>query len=174
MPEVVTYWQVPDDESEFLAFLEGTGLVKAVPASWTETSEELAPERIRSFIERHDLAQLLFGKGELQDEIISQRFGDKLLFGVPEIKSCVIGYGRGKLHHGTVTQSNLSVHWEYAGDDASRLISKKDDFVKWSRRVVNWVRKMTNEKVECNGFSYRATRRVKEAVCSGTLKAVLY
>jgi len=174
MPSVVTYWQFPEDELEFLAYLEKTGMVMAVPSARKKNRADAMPEPIRSFIERHGPDGLDFGIGDLEQMITTHRYGDEVLFWVPLMDSDVISYSRGRLRDGKIAQSNLCVYWHYADDETKQLVSKDLDFIKWSRSILNWVRKKTPEKVECNGYPYRATKRVKDAVCQGLVQAVLY
>jgi hypothetical protein len=174
MAGVVGYWQLPEEERQFLAFVEGTGDILAVPTYWAETRAEMAPERITSFIDRLDPGDLYFGPSELQWDIEARHFGDKLLFGVSQMMSCVVGYDRGRLRDGEITLSNLSVYWDYPSKDGSQIVRKSELFVKWSKRILDWVRRRTTERVECNGYPYRATKRVKDAVNNGKLRAVLY
>jgi hypothetical protein len=176
MPAVVTYWQLPDDEKEFLDFLLSTGSILAVPSHWVEAKEELVPQPIASFIEHYDPDQLLFGLEEyvLRPAIERREFDRKLLFGVPCMKPCLITYSRGKLRNGKLPQSNLSAYLDYPSEGASKLLRKEQDFVRWVKKVMGWVRKFTPEQAECNGYPYRATKRVSNAICEGKLEVVLY
>jgi hypothetical protein len=171
---VVGYWQLPEDEREFLNYLDGTGQIVAMPHSWVRTPAEMAPEDIESFITRLDPSQLYFGPAELQDEIEAKRFGDEILFGVPAMKASVFHYARGRVRGGELALSSLSVYSQYPSDDEARLVSKGDDFIKWSRRILNWVRRKASEKIEYNSYPYRATRRVKNAVSDGALRVGFY
>jgi hypothetical protein len=175
MPTVVTYWQLPYDERDFLAFVESTGPVVAVPTHWAKGSEEFIPEPLSAFIQRHDPDQLLLGlEGHVQAAVQAREIDGTLVFGVPHMKSCVVSYGRGRLRGGKLAQSNLSAYSQYPSQDASQLLDKDQEFVTWAKKVLNWVRKATPERVECNGYPYRATKRVADAVREGKVEVVLY
>jgi hypothetical protein len=113
---------------------------------------------------------LHFGPREWQTEPVRQRFGDKLLFGYPPMRPDVVSYSRGRLRGSVLTQSNLCIYWEYVSNDCSHMVRKSEAFLKWAKRILDWVRRRTPEKVEYNGYPYRATRRVAHAVRQGTLR----
>lgn len=174
MASVVGYWQLPEDEREFLEYLESTGQIVAFPPEGVLTAAEVQPESIRSFIESRDPSGLEFGPMELQEVPVPMQIGEERRFMVTAMRHCVIGYRRGRLYDGTITQSNLCAYSSYLADDCSHMVSKRPEFLSWSKKVLRWVRKRTTDKVECNGYSYRATRRVKAAVTAGELRAKLY
>lgn len=176
MPSVVTYWQLSEDERDFLDFLQSTGPILALPAHWAESKNDLIPQPISVLIERDDPDQLVFGPDEhMSNATIERReVGGSTYFGINQMKSCVACYRRGKLRNGKLAQSNLSAYLEYPTEDASKLVKKDPVFVRWVRRVTAWVREVTPERVERNGYHYRATTRVKAAVGDGLLEAVLY
>jgi hypothetical protein len=88
---------------------------------------------------------------------------------------CLIDYRRGRMREpNRLGQSNLSAYWSYPDEGATGLIAKDPEFIRWAKRVFGWVRRYTPERVECQGYPYRATRRVREAVDRGVLEAVLY
>lgn len=177
MLSFVTYWQLPpEDENEFLDFLQSTGTILSLPAHWAETKEELVPQPIATFIERHDPDQVLFGIEEhvLHEAPEVREFNGNIRFGIPVMKSRIITYRRGKIREGKLAQSNISAYLDYPAEDASRLILKSTDFVGWVKKVIDWTKKATSERIERNGHGYRATARAKTAVCEGKLEAVLY
>jgi hypothetical protein len=176
MPGVVGYWQLPADEKDLLDFLQGTGAILALPDNWVGTREGVVPQPIVPFIDQHDPDQFLFGlaKHVLQVRIEERTFEGVVYFGPAVMEPCLIAYRRGKLRSGQVVLSNLSAYWDYPSADASELIEKDQEFVRWAKKVMGWVRKFTPERIECNGYPYRATRRVRDAVCGGNLEVKLY
>jgi hypothetical protein len=91
------------------------------------------------------------------------------------MKSCLIGYRRGYLREGNkLTQSNLHAYWDCPNDDGTMVIQKPPEFINWAKGALSWMRKATPEKVEANGYPYRATKMVKRAVQEGTVVPVLY
>jgi hypothetical protein len=174
MRSVVTYWQVAEDEKEFIAFLQTTGTIVAVPAYWAETEREVMPEPILSFIGRQDPDQLLLGlEGQVHMGIIEGRqFDGQLRFGVDAMKSRVIHYRRGRIRDGRLSQSNIAAYSEYPSEDASKMVAKDGQFWHWVKSVTSWIRKRTPERIELNGYHYRATRRAKTAAVEATVQPV--
>jgi len=71
-------------------------------------------------------------------------------------------------------QSNLVAYWTYQDKEARTLLTKDEDFIKWAKKVFAWLRRHTPEQIECNRYSYRATKRAKHAANTGLIEAVLY
>lgn len=177
MPAVRTYWQLPEDERDFLAFLMATGTIVGMPDHWTRTKEELAPQPIVTYIERDDPQQFLFGLEEYAREAVIEpksRDGEQF-FSVGFMSAHLIGYRRGSIRdRNKLGQSNLAAYWEYLSEDNTELIPKDPGFIRWAKKVFAWVRRATPERLECNGYPYPATRRVKDAVEQGQIEVVLY
>src|SRR5216683_2935287 len=133
MPIVETYWQLADDEKEFLGFLDSTGRILSLPATWVESKRELIPQPIDQFVDQNDPDQLLFGFAEdvLRAGVDERDFGSGLRFAVPYMKPCLLSYNRGRFRNGKLTQSNLSGYMDYPNEDASTLLKKDPDFVHW-------------------------------------------
>jgi hypothetical protein len=176
MSSVVTYWQLPNDEKEFFEFLRSTGNVLAVPDAWFDAKQELVPEPLLTFLENSDPTHFSFGLEEcLPDlKVESHDFNGSIKFGFSLMASPLIGYDRGLPRNGELPQSNLCAYVNYPDVGATRLLDKNPSFVRWMKKVMSWARKASPEKLECNGFPYRATRRAKEAVSEGRIIAVLY
>jgi hypothetical protein len=165
MTAVLSYWQVPDEEQDFLCFLQSTGSVVALPSHAVKTKAELKPERLKDFIEKHDPLQLEFGLPHLLSEadIEQQQFGQELLYKVATMRPCLIGYNRPKFWAGELGRSNLSAYWDYSNREKSKLIQKSPEFVKWAKTVFSWARKRACERIALRGCEYPATRRARDA-----------
>jgi hypothetical protein len=177
MPAILTYWQVPEDEKEFLDFLLSTGKILVLPNAWVKTREELVPQALLSYIEKCDPDQLKFGlEHHVRGSVVEERtFDDQVYFGITTMRSCVVSYDRGRLRDGNhLGQSNLCAYWDYPDEGTMTLTQKNPDFVKWAERVFARVRGIATECLDCNGHGYPATSRVKKAVEKGDLKVVLY
>jgi hypothetical protein len=176
MAAVVTYWQLPEDEKDFLSFLQGTGNVLALPDRWVSSREELAPRPIPAFVDQYDPNQLLFG---LDSHVTTLRIEEHRVdgaprFALPHMEPCVIAYGRGRLCDGKLAQSNLSAYWSYPSRVGLGLVKKDPEFVAWARHVMGWVRRATPKRLICNGYPYRATSRAANEVAGGRVQLVLY
>jgi hypothetical protein len=176
MPAVITFWQLPDEEKEFLDFLESTGHVVAIPVHWVKDRADLSPQPIRNFIEKHDPDRLYFGlESQLADVDIqpSEYEGEWGYKGPSGADACLIGYDRPKFRSGTkLVQSNLAAYWTCLDETQSTMVDKTEDFVRWGKKVFGWVRKHTPEWHGNKG--YRATKRVKDSIEEGSIEVVSY
>ncbi len=178
MPVVVTFWQLPEEENTLLEYLERTGGIVGLPDHWVKSSDDLTPLAIRLFIQKHDPDQFLFGLEQHLRDVSIERSKYEGVWGYKgpgAMQACLVTYTRPKLYEGRkLALSNLAAYWTCLDEGNSMVIDKDREFVKWGKRVMAWVRKATPEQVECNGYPYRATRQVKEAVESGEIVPVLH
>ena len=177
MPAVITYWQVREDEDDFLAYLATTGNVVAMPDRWVKAKEELAPRPIVQHVRQDDPDQFVFGLEHHALAAVIEpkaRDGEEYL-ALAYMSPCLIMYRRGRIRDGNkLGQSNIAAYWTYPDKEARTLLAKDATFVKWAKKVFAWVRRHTPDQIECNRHSYRATERAKHAVDRGLIEAVLY
>src|SRR5689334_9176303 len=98
MPTAVTYWQLEDDERDFLDFVSSTGNVVAMPDHWISSEDELRPSPLTEFLSR-DPAQLLIGlkdQARIAVRQLHEKEGVKYQ-SLSDMNSCVVNYRRGKL-----------------------------------------------------------------------------
>jgi hypothetical protein len=179
MASTVTFWWLPDEEETFLTFLETTGEVLASPFAGAQKKEELIARPVREYITDLHPHQCFFFSAEFSDELIIEPCkcieGDKTVerFRVVDMKSCVIGYDRGKdLGSGKLTASNLYAYWDYPNASGTSLIRKPERFTRWAKKVFSWVHKSTPEWHMYK--NYHVSKRVKEAILNGGLQIVPY
>ena len=176
MPAVATYWQMPQDESDFLAFLLSTGNVMAVREQ-AETKAELEPRPFLEYIREVNPNQVFLG---LEQYARTASLGIRMVdgnqqFSIASMSACLISYSRGRIRDGDkLTQSNMAAYWDYPNEDTTAMVEKDHEFVKWGKAVFSWVHKSTPVRLRCNSSSYPATRRVRDAVEAGSLELVLY
>ena len=165
MPIVLTFWQLLEEEDEFIEFLKGTGDVIAVHSGAFKNRETLDPEPIDAFIIKYDPDQLRFGLKHLfsGSEIIRKDFEGELLYAVEPMKPCLVSYNRPKFRDGKLGQSNLAAYSTFPNVQATALIKKDPEFIKWTNKIVSWMRKRVRHKIELNGFPYPATEKAKAA-----------
>jgi hypothetical protein len=177
MPAVITYWQVREDEDDFLAYLATTGNVVAMPDRWVRAKEELAPRPIVQYVRQDYANNFVFGLAHYAlAAVIEPKLRDgEEHFALAYMSPCVIMYSRGQIRDGNkLGQSNIAAYWTYPDKEARTLLAKDASFVKWAKKVFAWVRRHTPVQIECNRYSYRATERAKQAVEMGLIEAVLY
>ena len=176
MATVVSFWRFPDEEEEFLDFLDKTGRVTAIPYKKFHSLEEIVPQSLRQIIKDSDsnLAShaLLIGLDRWMDQIRVDpciHNGENIL-AISYIHSPLIVYGRGEFRESKkLGMSNLCAHRSYYNDE-KKLVHKPNDFVKWSKKVFDWVRKATPEFHQYR--TYRLTPRVAEAIRNNLIEIV--
>jgi hypothetical protein len=176
MPAVLTYWQLQEDEEDFLAYLTTTGNIVAMPDHWVKTKIELVPRPILDYVHENDPNQFVFGLEHhaLAVEIEPREKDGENYLALASMSPCLIMYRRGRLRDGNrLGQSNLAAYWNYPDKDARILVTKDEDFIKWAKRTFAWVRRYTPERIECNRYPYRATKRAKDAADNGLIEPVL-
>jgi hypothetical protein len=177
MRSVVTFWQLPEDEDEFLGFLLTTGKIVAMPWHWAKRLEELSPQPLVPYIKQHDPDQLRLGLEEYarRADIEPQEHDGEKYFSIAPMSPCLICYSRGKLRDDNkLIKSNLFAYWDYPNEKATELIRKDPEFIEWAKRVFNWVRRFAPRQVEYNGSLCRTTNRAKDAIQAGRLELVPY
>jgi len=177
MTVVITYWQLQEDEKEFLAYLATTGHIVAVPDHGVQSESELAPLPVDEYIRESGRNRFLIGlehhalTAELEQKKQDGARHFALAYGIP----CLLTYDRGGMRDGNkLGQSHLVADWTYPAKDFQTRLTKSHDFIKWGKKVFAWLRRHTPEQIECNNYTYRATRRAKHAADTGTIEAVLY
>ena len=164
---VVTFAQLPDEESAFLEFLAKTGDVWARPAHDWPTYE---PAPVARFLAAHAAELVRNGVVDVylgfQADVLSPVMSE--YGGIDIIGSCLVGYQRGTYYPGgELAQSNL---FFYRGSfRGEQFVSKPDSFLWWADKVLGWARRHTTESVPVHGCNYRtrATARVAEAAARG-------
>jgi hypothetical protein len=173
MPSVVTFWQLPEDERDFLEYIHSTGDVLACASMWSDSKQDPQWLPPRTYVSGQNPIQLLITLAEFASRIStrSHKKGDRIIYGVDSIYECVITYTRGRFReNGALGQSSFSFYSTFPNVEVSRMEKKDPRFLNWAKRVLARARRFTPEKVIFHGFPYRATRRVKEAVVSGRIQ----
>lgn len=174
----VTFWQMPAEEAEFLSFLNSTGDMLAYTAAWKEKPEDVRAVPLVKLIKQENPCQLMFGPKSGTRRVEAHSFEGRVLHNVRLETSDLMMYRRGQLKERILTQSNIGVLWTYV-DDQKQPMRKGPEFVSWSRRVLAWVRKRTQERHEqsvqfAGRGSYRLTRLALAAFQQGEIDLKLY
>lgn len=175
MPAVLTFWWLPDEEDDFLRYLEEGWESLAVLDEWAVRRRDISPQPISSYIDEHDPDYLLFGLPHhvSEEPVVTCVVDGKLLYGLTPERSRVIAYSRGKIAAGQrLTLSNLAAYWDRLDEAGTRIVPKDPEFVKWGKKVFAWVRRHTPDWHEYK--SYRASTQVKEAFLNGEVELVSY
>lgn len=172
MRSVITFWQTPEDEEEFVAFLLKEEIV-AISADWKQKQEELQPTPLSRFMAKQPTDLLLAIPGMESDLYVESRIfsGDQVSYAITTLRSPVIGWRRGLLQDRCLAQSNVHAYQEFSLE-TGKVIRKTNEFRHWCSRVFSWLRRSTPEKL--GQPAYRSSRRVKDAVEKGMIELVLY
>lgn len=167
MPISVTFWQLPEEEENFIEFLEKDERVVAFPAESRKPVSELSLE-VPSRLTRGDEPLILLALKPHVSQIKSVEYtqdGSKL-FGIDATNSPVIMYERGAFREpGKLGQSVIAAHLEALTEDGKGLRRKPDEFCKWAQSVAKWVRRNTPQWHQYK--SYRITGKVADAMTEG-------
>ena len=140
--------------------VKNTGEVVAYSAMAVPCSNDVSPKPIDQVLaEDNPKLQIDFLLKEwVPLVVINAQAGG---FGVSTQKSPVISYRRGGMGAAGLGMSNLAAYMKYPSADLRSMQSKSPEFVKWSKRVFTYAKKIAPEKVLYNGYSYSASKRVK-------------
>src|SRR5882757_5703909 len=124
MPTVLTFWSLPEEETEFLDYLSAWEIY-AYPPSTFPKETDVKPIPIREVLEL-DPSQVSFApKQFLSVKDIGQRdiVNGVQRYGVSPMQSQTIAYRRPFFHEGgALGKSNLSVYWEFPNEEAIGFI----------------------------------------------------
>ncbi len=183
----VTYWRLPEEDDTFLTYLERSEDIVACTHGWVASPESLKSLPIREFIESKEPERLIFGSREFMEmtPIMSMEQEGRTVFSRIYSRGPVIAYSRGKWRGpGRLGQSNLVFNltrgvledsiqdglikvprppsvqvWDV---DKTTFIPQPPEFIRWARRVMQWMRRHTRP----HGY-YRVTPRVAAEVENG-------
>jgi len=167
MISAVTFWRFPEEEDEFVRFLLSSGQIVAVPKGKVRDKSLLTPIPLTELLQQNPPQILLWlptlVKG-LPIRSYSEEDGES--FGVLFTRVPVLTYRRGQFRApNQLTPSHITGNWTVPSADQSRILHQPDDFIKWGKKVLEWVRKQTPEWHQYK--NYRITKRVSEAIRSG-------
>jgi hypothetical protein len=167
MAVTLTFWRLPEEESAFIEFLESSGDVVAIP--WQKVSDPslLKPRPLSEVISQDSDAILIGLRHTIQNPPINTfRDDGEESYAVPARDLPMLIYHRGKWNDvNKLRRSNLSGEWTTISPDTGRSVDQPEDFVKWGKKVMQWVRKQT--PLWHMYKTYRITPRVGEAIKRG-------
>jgi hypothetical protein len=167
MPAAVTFWRFPEEEEDFIRFLQSSGPVVGVPKGKVKDKSQLNPAPVADLLARNPPSVLL-GLPNLLREWPIRVYHDERGESYAVLFTCVpvLTYRRGQLlAPNQLTASHISGDWTVPSEDKSKVVDQPEEFIKWGRKVLAWVRKETPEWHEFK--TYRVTRRVSDAIKSG-------
>ncbi len=166
---VFGYWLMPEEEAEFLDFLDTTGTVVAYPNHWVRTKVEAAPSPLRSYLAEHNPNLLKLGLGQHSGEELIKSMDQEQFFGFDLMDACLIAYTRPRFRIGNqLGKSNLAAYLDVSTDNA--LHPKPKWFQLWVKQVFTWAKKHAQKKCVHQHFSYPATQLVLKLAEEGKIE----
>jgi hypothetical protein len=163
-----TFWWLPDDEAEFLSFVENEGRVIALPLELSAPVTEDLAYSPKQLIGRDQSARMfLVLRSHLQQlEYVPYDKDGVTLFGIGAINSPVVSYKRSVLRESkTLSQASVSFYSDRLSADQKSLVAKQTEFTAWATSIVSSVRKKTPQWHKYK--SYRISNRVADALEQG-------
>jgi hypothetical protein len=140
MSASVKYWRLVEEEKDFIGYLSSIEPTVALAARvypsldlvrWQPLDTAFASNEERYLITPSRLAP--------QVRLIPAPDAG---FKVDVVSSPILFYYRGRmLAERRLSATALSAEWTYLADDRATVIDKSDDFIRWAKRVMQWVRR---------------------------------
>ncbi|MFY9840639.1 MAG: hypothetical protein WAK55_30070 [Xanthobacteraceae bacterium] len=167
MISAVTFWRFPEEEDEFVRFLLSFGPIVAVPKGKVRDKSLLTPIPPTDLLQQNP-PQILLWLPTLVKDLPIRSYPDEAVesFGVLFTRLPVFTYRRGQFRApNQLTYSHVTGNWTVLSADESRILDQPDEFIKWGKKVLAWIRKQTPEWHQYK--TRRITKSVSEAIRSG-------
>ena len=144
MASAVTWWRLPEEEEDFITFLESADSTLALPLRTFERKEDVVFRPVRDVLTSDDFPRVLLTPASLaqQAEVIYIDTPLRKGYTVSQRKSQVLFYSRGQIIKPNVLSSSaVSADWDYLTEDESQRLRQPEEFVKWGKKIMQWVKK---------------------------------
>lgn len=121
-----------------ISYLQLVGPTVAIPIRAVSTEAELAWRPIDVALREPD-ARFLIAPAALASHLRVSR--NEAGYWPSVVKTPALIYSRGHLDGKTMRQTSLSANWSYL-DDANQVVDMPADFVRWGKKVIQWVRRV--------------------------------
>jgi len=166
---------LPEEEHEFLDYLERTGTVLGLKDDGKVTDRSLlTPRPLPQVLADGNPADILFGKEQHLDDlrITTTNFDGnstdssaRSFFHVWPGHNNVLYYRRGQYREGKLVLSHLGAEWSYWEPAEGKQVKKTADFVSWGKKVFSWLSRRT---LNWDGtHTFRCSDRALEAIREG-------
>jgi hypothetical protein len=178
VPRAYTFWQLPEEEPEFLGFLNSTGNVIAFPDYGVVSPDERKPTPLEDYLRKCSSPyHFLFGLERFADRICG-KYSTKFLareghghHHTDVFSSWVMGYSGAQLRDlNKLSKSNLFTYFTARKTGDPDDDAKKAEFKRWVNKVFAYAKKRSPESVELHSHFYPATKKAKEAAVSENIQ----
>jgi hypothetical protein len=165
MATVFTYWRLPEEEQEFLAFLAKSGGAVALPFESVRRKDSMVFRPMRELLESDDPQSVVFCPEEFSGQLQIHEYSDELdkYFTASPMDSPVIAYKRGKLEGNELDITSFAAYWKFVTDAGDRWLDKPEEFVSWGKRVFRWLRRTATirREPEACPFTAKAAKAIE-------------
>jgi hypothetical protein len=137
MTATVQYWRLPEEEADMIAYLTSLGPTMALPVRRVASAEELVWRPIEEAL-RDDDDSFLVAPAELTPQMKLHHNAQGYAADVTSTPALL--YTRGRLVANQLVFTSLAGAWDHLDDD-NTVIDKPIEFVRWGRKVMQWVRR---------------------------------
>ena len=166
MASVMVFWWFPEEEQEFLQYLNKSGLLVAVTDKIVTDPTEIVVSGFDTIL-ASGADRILFTRDSFAASLRIESGMDRgrPCYGVSARQSPFISYSRGAIiPTKKLRQSKLYAEATFL-DDHGEVVQKPMEFVKWYKRVFGWASQRTPLWHQYK--SYRITERVASAIQEG-------
>lgn len=129
MTATFQYWRLPEEEADLIEYLRSLGSVMAMPVRTVANVEQLVWRPVEHALQEPDPTFLTTPEKFVSD---MKLYSDENGVAANVVSTPALFYSRGQLLDGkTLYSTALSVEWA----------DKPAEFVRWGRKVMQWVRK---------------------------------
>jgi hypothetical protein len=158
---VFTFWQLPEEEGDFLDYLESTGPVVACPNHWVSTEAEASPADLRPYLAKYDPDTVKLGLSSHLEEVVIQKITEKdkpVMFSTDLMTSSLVGYTRGRITGAGQLERTILAAYLDLPEEGGTL--KPAWFRRWVKKIFAWVKRRASGTCTLRGFAYPATPQV--------------
>jgi hypothetical protein len=144
MSASVKYWRLPEEEREFIEYLNSIEPTVALIPDIFLNLEDPEWEPLEQAFAR-DASRYLITPARFvsQARVLKVNGANGNEFKVDVVASPVLFYYRGRMiAPNRLSSTALSADWSYLTEDQRTMEDKPADFVRWAKRVMQWVRRV--------------------------------
>ena len=167
MTASVKYWRLPEEERDFVSFVDSIEPAVALAPRTVAKPEQLEWKPLANAFASEEGRYLITLERLLpQIRILETTGTEGPGYKVDVVASPVLMYYRGRMiAPNRLVSSSLSADWQFLGEDGGSMQDQPADFIRWATRVMQWVRNVAPGWYQHN--AHRITAKAEAARQSG-------
>lgn len=142
MSASVSYWRLPEEESALVEYLDSLEPTVALATHFHTGTESRTWQPLKTAFASGGAAYLIAPTRFLPDMRILQSPDDHGGNNVDIVSSPTLIYARGQMiAPNRLSGSALTADWTHLAEDRRTVERKPEEFVRWAKKVMQWVRK---------------------------------